>query len=138
MPYYRIPFPISLQPPILKVMRKTVFLNFFALILVLSAISFYSTSAASAAPPRIELFVTTWCPYCKVAETTLRMKGLAYTRYDIEHDSEAMKKYQEIGAGGVPIFRINGRLIRGMNLEALNAILRESNPSSGLDTGKNS
>lgn len=76
-----------------------------------------------AASPKVELYVTSWCPYCKIAERTLQMKGIPYTLYDVEHDSEGIKRYQQFGANGVPIIKIGDRVIHGFNLEAITALL---------------
>lgn len=63
---------------------------------------------------RVELYVTSWCPYCKQAIDYFQSKGIAVTIYDIEKDKEAAKRKQRLaGQGGVPFAVINGVAVHG-------------------------
>jgi glutaredoxin len=65
----------------------------------------------------IELFVTTWCPYCDQAIDYLKSKGLRFKVHDIEKDSKAKRRKQELskGRGGVPFAMIYGTPITGFS-----------------------
>lgn len=63
---------------------------------------------------QVELYVTSWCPYCKKAIRYFESKGIAYKAYDIEKDKQAAaRKNQLDGQGGVPFAVINGTRIHG-------------------------
>jgi len=68
-------------------------------------------------PPRIhtvEIFVTSWCPICKDLEAFLRTYNIPHIRFDVEHSAKGIEIYQQLGGGGVPITRIDGKkIIRG-------------------------
>ncbi len=42
--------------------------------------------AQPAAAPRVDIYVTSWCPYCKKAMAYLRKNNIAFTAYDIDKD----------------------------------------------------
>lgn len=65
---------------------------------------------------KLEVFVADWCPHCRALEETLKKENIKYTRHDIESE-DGKKLYNELGRGGVPITRINGKtIIRGNNI----------------------
>ncbi len=79
-----------------------------------------NTSYGSA---HVEVFITSWCGYCKKMVRFLDEKGIAYTAYDIEKDSGAARTYQELGGSGVPVVRIGSHVVHGYNPEAVMSYL---------------
>ena len=74
----------------------------------------------------VDIFVTSGCGYCKKMERFFDTKGIRYTAFDIEKDSNARKQYKELGGRGVPLTRIGSSVVRGYNPDAvLKAIERE-------------
>jgi glutaredoxin len=71
----------------------------------------------------VELFVTSWCGYCRKMERFLKEKGIQYTAYDIEKDDNAARIHKELGGGGVPVVRIGSDVVHGYNLEAVMSYL---------------
>ncbi len=86
--------------------------------------------AATLAAATVELFVTSWCPYCKQAEEFLRARGVTYTAYDIEKDSIAAQRKEVLdGQKGVPFAIINGRMIHGFSEDVYKrALLMKAQP----------
>ncbi|HEY8096209.1 MAG TPA: glutaredoxin domain-containing protein [Methylobacter sp.] len=70
-----------------------------------------------AAAPQVDLYVTSWCPYCKKAMAFLRKNNIAFNAYDIEKDPDAAtrKKTLDPGYSGIPLAVINGTAIRGFS-----------------------
>ncbi|MCP4721042.1 MAG: glutaredoxin family protein [Desulfobacteraceae bacterium] len=65
---------------------------------------------------RVELFVTSWCKYCKMAASYLRSKGVPFTEYDIEKNKAAAKRKDRLTPRkGVPFAIVNGRQIYGFS-----------------------
>jgi glutaredoxin len=71
----------------------------------------------------VELFVTSWCGYCRKMERFLKEKGIQYTAYDIEKDDNAARIHKELGGGGVPVVRIGSDVVHGYNPEAVMSYL---------------
>lgn len=84
-----------------------------------------SDNKAQAATPQVDLYITSWCPYCKKAMAFLRENNIAFNTYDIEQDIEAAarKKTLDPGYSGIPLAIINGTVIRGFNTSAYQTAL---------------
>jgi glutaredoxin len=68
---------------------------------------------------QVDLYVTSWCGYCKKARKFLISKGIDFNEYDIEKDEEAARRKRELdGRRGVPFAVINGHKIHGWSQPA--------------------
>ena len=63
---------------------------------------------------KVEIYETSWCPYCKKAKNFFRSRGISFTAYDIEKDEAAARRKKRLRSGsGVPLVVINGTVIEG-------------------------
>jgi len=72
--------------------------------------------------PKVEVYTTTYCPFCARAKSLLKGKGVAFDEIDVTDDDELRAKMIEKSGGRrtVPEIFINGRLIGGFDeLKAL-------------------
>lgn len=68
------------------------------------------------APLKVELYVTSWCKYCKMAQAFLRKNNIPFSVYDIEKDAAAAKRRQAIDPRpGVPLAVIDGKVLLGFS-----------------------
>ncbi len=68
---------------------------------------------------QVDLYVTSWCGYCKRARNFLISKGIDFNEYDIEKDAEAARRKMELDRHrGVPFAVINGHKIHGWSQSA--------------------
>ena len=78
-----------------------------------------STNSSSTAnlAPEVDIYVTSWCPYCKKAMNYLDAQGIDYNRHDIERDPIAAETKRQLAPGysGIPLTVINGEVIRGFS-----------------------
>jgi glutaredoxin len=81
-------------------------------------------SPASLVGP-VELYVTSWCGYCKKLEQALSEKGVQFLRYDIEKDAEAHRRFKEYGGAGVPLASVGGKIVRGYNPDKVLQLLKQ-------------
>lgn len=73
----------------------------------------------------VELYVTSWCPYCKQAIEYFNTKGVPVTVYDIEKDQAAAQRKQKLDRkGGVPFAVVNNTPIHGYAPEQYGQALR--------------
>ena len=66
--------------------------------------------------PSVELYTTSWCPWCKKAREYFRSRGIEFTDHDIEKDAGALER--KIGIDGdkrVPTAIIDGKVVRGFS-----------------------
>ena len=74
----------------------------------------------------VELYVTSWCPYCKKASEYFRSRGIPFTEYDIEKDKSAARRHKKLNRrGGVPVALINGKKILGFSEGAYENALKK-------------
>jgi glutaredoxin len=72
----------------------------------------------------VEIYVTSWCPYCVQAIKFLQNNRIPYVAYDIEKDSKAAKRKERLSPRqGVPFAIINGKKIYGFSAQAYSEAL---------------
>jgi glutaredoxin-like YruB-family protein len=72
----------------------------------------------------IELYVTSWCGYCKKARQYFQQHDLRFTEYDIERDDAAASRMRYISnQSGVPVIKVDDRVLTGFSARALDELL---------------
>lgn len=62
----------------------------------------------------VELYVTSWCPYCKKAKAFFRQIRVPFKAYDVEKDPAAAARKKKLDTrSGVPFAVINGVHVHG-------------------------
>ena len=74
---------------------------------------------ASAGNKRVDIYVTSWCGYCRKLESFLKSRSIPYTRHDIEKSSSARQAHLKLGGGGIPVVKIGSDVIRGYSPDAI-------------------
>ena len=73
---------------------------------------------------KVEVYTTSYCPYCTRAKSLLKSKGVAFKEIDVSGDAALREKMVELSGGRrtVPEIFINGKIIGGYDeLRALEA-----------------
>ena len=86
--------------------------------------------AAAAAAPRVEIFTTPSCPFCKALRVYLDARDIAYVEHNVNATQETRAAFYASGAQGVPVVMIGERVIQGFNPVAIEAALKESREGS--------
>ena len=87
----------------------------------------YNDNQSNSSKTKVEIYTTSWCPYCKKAKEYLVKKGVAYLDHDIERDKDALRRRDELASdGGVPVAVINGKVIVGFIKEEYDAALEKN------------
>ena len=64
--------------------------------------------------PKILIFTTNWCPFCRRAKALFTQKGVKWTEHDIEEDpAQRQAMIKASGRDTVPQIFINGTHIGG-------------------------
>jgi glutaredoxin len=75
--------------------------------------------------PSVELYTTSWCPYCDLARDFFRSRGISFTEYDIEKDTTAARRKKQLDKRkGVPFAVVNGQRIHGFSETAYEKALK--------------
>lgn len=86
-----------------------------------------SERATKGEEPRIVMYATTWCPYCRKARKLLNELDIEWVEKDIERDREAAREFaKKVGRGsGVPVIDFDGTLLRGYNPDKIRRLAEE-------------
>jgi len=96
-------------------MKQKLFMKILLLILV-CILNVSGAEAITENSRSVELYTTSWCPYCRKAEAFLTANGIPFVSYDIEKDkAAALRKKQLDKRKGVPLAVINGQTIYGFS-----------------------
>jgi glutaredoxin 3 len=78
---------------------------------------------------KVEVYTTSYCPYCIRAKSLLKSKGVAFEEIDVTEDSALREKMIELSGGrrSVPEIFINGKIVGGYDE------LRALDDEGGLD-----
>ena len=67
----------------------------------------------------VEIYTTSWCPYCKQAIAFLRSHRISFRQYDVEKNRKAAARMRALGGThGVPFAIINGKKVGGFSANA--------------------
>lgn len=74
----------------------------------------------------VELYITSWCGYCKKARSFLNAREIEFKEYDIEKDKSAAKRHRKLNRrGGIPVAVINGKKIIGFSEASYESALKK-------------
>ncbi len=78
--------------------------------------------------PRVSVFVTSWCPYCRKLARHLDDLGVAYREVDIERDAAGRDELARKApfAVGVPVLEIDHEILVGYDTTATDRMLRDA------------
>ena len=71
---------------------------------------------------KVEVYTTTFCPFCTRAKSLLKSKGVQFLEIDVTEDAELSQKMVELSGGRrtVPEIFIDGKIVGGYDeLKAL-------------------
>ncbi|MDP3731150.1 MAG: glutaredoxin domain-containing protein [bacterium] len=73
---------------------------------------------------KIEIYTTPSCAYCHMAKEYFKSKDLAYQEYDVMRDAQKRQEMiTETGQMGVPVIKIDGKIVIGFNKGKINELL---------------
>lgn len=74
--------------------------------------------------PKVILFTTPSCSYCRAAKKYLRQRGVRFKDVDVSRDSRAAKDMvKRSGQQGVPVIDIGGKVIVGFDRTKIDRLL---------------
>ena len=74
--------------------------------------------------PRVVMYSTEWCTYCKKAKRYFKKNNIAFTEYDIEKNSNARRRHKQMGAKGVPVILAGKKRMSGFSEEGFERIYK--------------
>lgn len=78
--------------------------------------------------PKVILYSTTWCAFCKTEEQYFQKLGVEYVKKDVEEDKAAYEELMQKNGGafqGVPVTDIGGEIVLGFDRAKIDSLLKE-------------
>lgn len=73
---------------------------------------------------QVIMYSTTWCSYCKKARNYFMQHSIAFTDYDIEHDTDAKQAYDRLGGRGVPVILVGQKRLDGFSPDSFEQLYK--------------
>ncbi len=85
------------------------------------------SAQAESEKPKITLYMTTWCGYCRKANKLLTELDADFAAKDIEKDREAALEFRQKSGGqsGIPLIDFDGEVVRGYNERLIRELVAE-------------
>jgi glutaredoxin len=83
-------------------------------------------AAAAASVSSVTMYSTSWCPHCKRARAYFAENGIRFTEIDVEKSASGRRDYEALGASGVPVIVVGGKMMRGFSPEGFERLRRKS------------
>jgi len=64
---------------------------------------------------KVVMYTTSWCGYCAKARKYFTQNKISFVEYDIERDLRAKKRYDALGAKGVPVILVGRARMNGFS-----------------------
>lgn len=95
-------------------------------LLVLALVCLLSPVLSAAQAKKVDIFVTSWCPYCAKLQDFLERNRIEYSRHDVEKDPAAERAFQRMNGQGVPLARVGDQVIHGYDPDKILNALQET------------
>jgi len=83
-----------------------------------------STNGSPNSQPRITLYTTQTCHWCRVAKAYLAERGLVYREFDVGHDASAKRRMLLMtGQHGVPVIEVGEHAMIGWDRHEFEKLL---------------
>jgi glutaredoxin len=82
-----------------------------------------SAESSSASQPEIILYSADWCPACQKAKAYMDEQSIAYEERNIDEPEWRVEMERTAGPGGIPVFDIEGKILRGFSAQQLQQVL---------------
>lgn len=74
--------------------------------------------------PKVILFTTPSCTYCRTAKQYLRQRGVRFKDIDVSRDASAARDMvRRSGQSGVPVIQIGSKVIVGFDRPKIDSLL---------------
>jgi len=77
----------------------------------------------TAGRPKVVMYGTSWCPFCKKARAFFTREGIAYTEIDVEKTEQGKRDYTVLQSSGYPLIYVGANRFEGLDLSGVKAAL---------------
>jgi len=73
---------------------------------------------------KVVMYSAAWCGFCKKARRYFVANRIPFVEYDVDKDMRAKRRYQKLGASGVPVIFFKDRRMNGFSEAGFRSIYR--------------
>lgn len=74
---------------------------------------------------KVKIYTTDRCPFCLLAKNFFKENNIEYEEIDVSNNREAAREMiEKSGQTGVPVIKIDGKIIIGFNLKLIKEALK--------------
>jgi glutaredoxin len=70
------------------------------------------------------IYSADWCGACRAAKSYMDERGIAYEERNIDDPDALEEMIAKAGRGGIPVFDVNGEILRGFSPELLEQVIQ--------------
>ena len=74
--------------------------------------------------PKVVMYSTNSCGYCKKARKYFKKNNIAFTDYNIQKNAKAKSEYKKMGARGVPVILVGNKRLNGFSIKGFESIYK--------------
>lgn len=107
-------------------MKKSVVLIWFLVfgfLMTAGDLLVLKTPSPAYAQKKVDLYMTSWCGYCRKMIGFMKKQGIEFEAHDIEKDSSAYKAFKNYGGQGVPVIVVGDQVVYGYDPDGVLAAL---------------
>jgi mycoredoxin len=83
-----------------------------------------SASSGSGSSAQVIMYTADWCGVCTRAKRYMDQQGIAYDARDVDDPQWKQEMVAKAGAGGIPVFDVDGEILRGFSPQGLQNLLK--------------
>jgi glutaredoxin len=83
-------------------------------------------AAADYNSAEVVFYSADWCGACRQAKAYMNERGIDYDERDIDDPEMRDEMIQKAGPGGIPVFDVNGKILRGFSPQLLEQLIHAS------------
>ena len=76
--------------------------------------------------PRIIMYSANWCGACRRAKSFMNSKGIDYEERNVDNPGPKAELIKKSGGRSIPVFDIDGRILKGFNPARLQKVIAEA------------
>jgi glutaredoxin len=86
----------------------------------------YDSDRRPAGSPEIILYGADWCGACRSAKKYMDGEGIDYIERNVDEDRWKQEMFAKAGQGGIPVFDIEGQILRGFSPQRLGKLIEDA------------
>ena len=85
-----------------------------------------AVSEGAAGSSGVIIYSADWCPACTSAKNYMNKQGIDYDERNVDEAEWKKEMQAKAGPGGIPVFDVNGQILRGFSPQRLDELIEQT------------